>query len=286
MATHIFYIDDSGTKEYALPGELYDVANGGKSRYFVFAGALLSQLASNRLANAIAGRKLKYFHTPNVEIKSNWLRIPDEREKRYLKPYGISSADLNQFVTEYYELILKSDIMFLAGVVDKQQVQEDYEAPWYAPAIAYEILLQRLQMQLSTLAQCDVSIVVDDMQGATPAGRTYKMNLDHHHKYLRQYGSRLQTGFTFPSIAGNISFRDSARSHQIQVADIIAYNVMRQFREFGEEWEKEDLQELPTYGPFAMLVEKFRQSLTGRIQGYGIAKYPMKKRGEWGIKKS
>jgi len=167
----------------------------------------------------------------------------------------------------------------LASIVDKQHVQEDYANPWHAPAIAYEILLQRLQQEIDGKA----TIIIDDMMGATPFGNTYKDNLIAHHQSLRKYGSRLLNGFKYSCLTPKLKFVDSSASHLIQVADIAAYNVHRQFREFGEEWESETLDELPTYNYFQAILGKFRKGPRGRIQGYGVVKFPLRNRVLWSI---
>ena len=40
--THVLFIDDSGTKEYANSPEGYNVGGRGNSRYFLFCGVLVS----------------------------------------------------------------------------------------------------------------------------------------------------------------------------------------------------------------------------------------------------
>ena len=74
------YIDDSGTKGYAdAPG---DYGNTGKSRYFVFGAVLLCETVGGQLTAGIAALKQRYFGTDQVEVKSNWLRIPHEQQSR------------------------------------------------------------------------------------------------------------------------------------------------------------------------------------------------------------
>ena len=92
----------------------------------------------------------------------------------------------------------------------------------------------------------------------------------------------LQRGINFQSL-GKQSFKNSALSHHIQVADIIAYNVYRQFVEYGEAWEDSINKELPTYAWLEKLSHKFRNN-DGRIQGFGIIKMPIINRIKWAIK--
>lgn len=277
MPTHVLYVDDSGTKEYAAAPELY--SNTGCSRYFVFGGVCISTSEAGKLSTSIREIKIRYFGTDNVEIKSNWLRIPKEQERRYLAPYGLTSEALKVFVEEYYNAIAATELCLIAAVVDKIHVQEKYQRPWYAPAIAYELLLQR------AVQECrhpnSISIVVDDMTGATPKGNQYKKNLTNHHRNLRQRGSSLYKGIDFSSLTGEVKFVNSAFSPLVQVADIIAYNIYRQFVQYGEKWEEEGLERLPTYEWFDKLGKKFRQGPDQRVQGFGVAKFPLLRRIRW-----
>lgn len=278
MPTHVLYIDDSGTKEYADDPTEYD-SKRGKSRYFVFGGVLLNPDCASQLSSAIIKLKLECFGTECVEIKSNWVRLPFERKKRYLAPHDVSSDKFKKFIEDYYAAVVGCDLMFIAAVIDKKHMQEDYPNPWYPPAVAYDLLLQRLDKELHRAGE--VSVIIDDMTGATPKGNQYKFNLTHQHQRMIQRGSALMTGFSFKFLNKTLKFVNSAHSHLIQVADIAAYNVYRQFVDHGEEWEAKDITRLPTYDHFERIAMKFRQDANGRLQGYGIVKFPLRKRIHW-----
>lgn len=273
----VLYVDESGTKEYAESPEGY---GAGRSRYFVFGGVLLPVDEVEELSSSISRAKTDAFGTDEVEIKSNWLRMPLEREARYLTQFGINEEQLTEFVNRYYEAISEADLQVIATVVDKVHVQEDYRNPWYAPAIAYELLLQRVEQEADGRR---VAVTIDDMSGKTPKGNEYKENLKKHHAKLRRHGSSLRRGFSFPSLLPRLKFRDSALSHLIQVADIAAYNVYRQFVENGDGWEDVDAERLATYDYLGRMAHKFRQGFNGRVQGYGIVKFPLRRRVAWGI---
>ncbi len=276
MSSYLFYIDDSGTKEYATRGASYSIS--GNSRYFCFGGVLLESNESSNLGSKIADHKRSYFGTDTVEIKSNWLRMPIERNKHYLSTYPITDQQLDEFVLYLYDLISSTDLQLIAAVVDKEHMQEDYgESAWYPPAVAYEILLQRLVQEITYPNV--VSIIIDDMSGATPRGNQYKTNLKQHHRNLKQYGSRLIRGLDWRPLQG-IRFVDSADFHHIQVADIVAYNVFRQFVEHGDDWENIAKQRLEVYPWLMKLESKFRND-NGRIQGHGIIKMPLRQRIRW-----
>lgn len=275
--TQLLFIDDSGTKEYASDSSQYRPA--GNTRYFVFGGVLLSDLEASRLAQTLQAIKVDTFGTPDVEIKSNWLRMPHERSRRYLTPFGLKDENLRSFSNRYYDTISSADLLLVAAVVDKPEMQRIYPTPWYAPAMAYEVLTQRIVQEVR-LPQI-VRTSFDNMSGATPAGNQFRTNLERHHSQLCKEGSRLVKGLNYGVLHPRLRFLDSARSDLIQVADLVAYNVYRQFVEHGEAWEDSNLRQLPTYEWFARLGHKFRHDGSGRVQGFGIVKAPLTQRVQW-----
>jgi len=282
IETHALYIDDSGTKEYSPTGTYETVGN---TRHFVFAGVFLTVKEAKKITAELRRLKAAVFHTEDVEIKSNWLRLKKERTTRYLQRYGLSDADLTRFIEEYYQVVLGTDLTLLACVVDKIQMREDYgDRAWYPPAAAYELILQRAHSEIVDCGPGDrcFSVIVDDMSGATPRGNQYRDNLRRHHAQLKKTGSTLWKGLTFEHLR-DLRFVDSKRSEMIQVADLVAYNVYRQFRDYGEEWETKGLGTLPAYDWFSRIATKFRKGPNGRIQGYGVGKIPLRTRVLWRI---
>jgi hypothetical protein len=209
--------------------------------------------------------------------------MPLERAKRYRCRFDVSDQQIECFVNRYYDAICESDITLFASVVDKIQTQEDYPNPWYPPALAYEFLLQRIVQEVPA---GKVKVTVDDMSGATPKGSQYRDNLNAHHEQLCKKGSRLVKKLDFSPLLPGIRFVDSAQSHLIQVADVVAYNVYRQFVDHGASWEcgtvgPDGEPSLPTYGHFELIVKKFRRGRNGRIQGFGIVKFPKRESKPW-----
>ena len=253
--THRLYIDDSGTKEYSPDGR-YDAGN---TRYFVLGGVLVAVGAEREIGAVLRSVKERHFGLADVEVKSNWLRMPEERRRRYLAPYGLDDGQLMSFTDEYYEHLLELEFTLVASVVDKRQMVERYREPWAPPRVAYDLLLQRAQLEMEGEGFCAVEM--DEMGGATRS----------QHARLLQDGSELQRDMAFDRLVGNLRFVDSAQSELVQVADLAAYNVFRQFTEHGE------AQGVPgqVYEYFQRLSGKFRSDASGRIQGHGIAKMPM-----------
>lgn len=267
--SHFLYLDDSGTKEYS-PDRRYSL-DGGKTPYFVFGGTLLTQRQASIVDQKMCALKLRCFGSASVEIKANWLRFPPERTRRYLIPFRLTDAQLNSFVNEVYELLSCDLCLHLACIVNKAEVQETYhKSHHYPPSIAYDCVLQRAQQQMQT-EDGIVHIIIDDMSGATPAGNQYRENLNRQHRLLRTKGSALRKGMPMDRI-GNLSFSNSAADHRLQLADLVAYAVYRQFVDHGPDWEKE-VEPLPCYSYFDRISSRFRNQ-NGRVQGFGVVKFP------------
>jgi hypothetical protein len=274
--THKLFIDDSGNKDYH-PDGIYN-QQGGRTPYFVFGGILITPDAAGRIEEKMRRLKVATFGTTEVEIKARWLRRSDERRRRYLDKYGINENQLAAFTDLTYQAIVEANCMLLACVVDKAEVQQLYkDKAYYAPAIAYECLMQRVQQEMR---DCNghVHVTIDNMTGATPAGNQHAYLLRRQHSRMREYGSRLMSGMAFDRVGG-MAFRDSHLDERLQLADLVAYAVYRQFVDHGSDWE-DSSKPLPVYDYLARLVPKFRNN-NRRIQGYGIVKFPMNRRVRW-----
>lgn len=269
--THTIFIDDSGTKEYAATSDKYNLNGRGVSTYFVFCGILATNESAGVITKQIIDVKLQYFGDSEVEIKSHWLRNPDKQRNNYLEPYSIDQQHLANFCQVFYEILQNADLKIIASVVHKAEMQERYPRPYYPPAVAYETLIMRANSEVAPLGS--LAVVIDDTTGKTPKGNEYKKNLNIHHNKLVKYGSTLRSGKKLPCLS-TIKFVNSRNSHLVQMADLCAYNVHRQFQLYGAEWETLKSGTLPMYEYFEVISSKIRKSREGRITGYGIVKMP------------
>lgn len=281
MSEYLLFVDDSGTREYA-EDRVYRADGKGKSLYFVYGAVLLTQQEASKFVPRLQSLKQLRFGTSSVEIKSNWLRIPKERQARYIQPFSITDDDLDAFTDEYYKLIAFADVQLLGSVVNKLHMQQGYVEPWYAPTMAYECLMQRAALAVGTAST--LAVTVDDISGKTPKQSDYKRLLSKHHERLRAHGSILQKAISFQCLTPNVRFMPSEDSDLVQVADVVSYCVHRQFRDHGEAWETKPADQkfkLPMYQYFQRIAGKFRTDGSGRIQGFGIAKAPLKNQVQW-----
>lgn len=266
------FLDDSGQKEYGP----------ATSRYFVYAGAIVETANEDAVSERFADLKARVFGDPKVEIKSNWMRQPKERRKRYLDPYGVSGAKFDAFVEDWYDLMSSDDLSYLAAVVDKPQMRARYDkAAWYPSATAYRFLLQRYQLELQKRGRLG-HVRVDDMSGSTPAHNQWRDLLRNQHRRLKADGCSI-TKLTFGNVADKLTFGNSARFDLLQVADVVAYNVYRQFRDHGDEWDRQDSEHVPIYPWLGRVLPRFVMGPDNRLEGWGIVKWPSDRKSRWVI---
>jgi hypothetical protein len=281
VARYQLFVDDSGTREY---DEQRNYAQSGKSLHFVYGAILIEQNLGAQLVPRLRELKRLTFGTAALEVKSNWLRMPDERRKHYLDPFGVTDDQVVRFTDDYYRLLIQAPLELIGVVVNKQHMQEKYPQPWYAPTAAYDVLLQRAARAVP--AGSTLAVTVDDISGKTPKRNTYKSLLANHHASLRTHGSRLQRQISFACLDSPVRFVLSQDSDMIQAADLVSYCVHRQFRDHGEDWERSPTTTdgtLPMYPHFERIAAKFRQSNAGRVQGFGIVKFPLLRQVQWRI---
>ena len=187
------FLDDSGHKEYGV----------NTSRHFVYAAVLVDSADESGVNADIADLKRHYFRTPNVELKSSWLRFPRDKKRRYMDPFGLTETALTRFIEDLYGWMTAAPITLAAAIIDKPQMKKQYgEDAYYPSAYAYQVFLQRFEMHLSSLchpskdhdrAGCGVvgTAMMDLMDGASPAMNQWKTLLQRQHEKLKKNGCHL-----------------------------------------------------------------------------------------------
>lgn len=265
---YLAYCDESGQRDYGP----------GTDKYFVVAGALVPAAEAPHLEDEIRGIKRAFWGRPDIEIKSNWIRIPHQRTKHYTDPHGLGVKEIDGLVNALYSWLKKSPVTFIAGVVDKPLMQTKYVQPHYPGSVSYNMFLQRYQ---KFLAKRDAtgSVVFDDPSGKSPGGHKWRELLQRQHSKLKKNGCPY-TGTEFPEV-GAITFADSKASVFVQIADIVAYNTFRQFRDHGKHWDEPSGSTLPLYEHFATVLPLFDMGPQRQFAGYGVAKWPLRKKVQW-----
>ncbi len=235
------FIDESGKKEYITPYSRDFIDNPPvfekyedfwRDNYFVLCGVRVKQSDLKEINTKINQLKKRYFGTHKVEIKSDWLRNPQQRKKRYLDQFTITHDQLNEFGNKFVDLIAHyKDVLKIISVVFDKRYYGDAKRQKAegAPLLkTTQILFERLQY-----AGNYHIVVFDQMESSL------RLTAGHHHKILNilQDNTGMEKIYVdqYDTIS-DIKFMESCNENFLQVADVCAYNIFRQFVEYGREW--------------------------------------------------
>lgn len=255
----LFYIDESGQSEYT-----------GETGLFVQSAVCLPDSEWKNINTSLFGLKRTYFDSVDVEIKSNWFRNSHERQKHYLDPFKLSDADLAEFVTKVYELFNSYDITVFAVVIDKRQMQKRFKAPERPNALAYRMLFESIEVFLTQEVDDFGMVIFDKITEMVAKKQGYEDLLYRQHVRYLEKG----TGFlSINRIIEGLLFIPSNESNLIQLADLCAYNIYRQFMIYGKEWDKSG-KFRHYYNFFKLIDPKIWKGKDGNYRNSGIKKYP------------
>lgn len=286
MMKHFLFVDDSGSKDWETPysHEFIDAPpvrntqniNFWRRNYFVLAGLHISADVISSLNPHINSLKIHTFGTKYVEIKSVWMRNPNKRKKHYLTPFGLTENDLLKFTDRWYEIFEnnRKNIQLQAFVLDKRFYKN--KRFQFTPLQKLVVILFD-RVELHPWRKC--TIVFDQMD------REIKSIKHRHGEILKISNKEIDLG----SYQNKYShqpprFERSKNSNFLQLVDTVAYNVYRQFVDYGDFWENKKAGTLKTYSFFERIADNFYNK-NGRVAGFGIVKVPDPAKIRWGRKR-
>lgn len=288
------FIDESGKKEYKNPYSRDFIKNPPplekyedfwRDNYFVLCGIRIKQDNLKIINPKINEIKKEYFGTHKIEIKSDWLRNPHKRKKHYLTPFNIIAERLNEFGEKFIDLIgeHKKNLKIVAVVFDKRfygdaKRQKSEGIPLLKTA---QVLFERLQY-----AGNYHIVIFDQMESSL------KLSVGQHDKILnvfqKNHGMEKIYVDKYDKIT-DIKFMESCNENFLQVADICAYNIFRQFVEFGREWtgqnkSKNGKVSMSAYPYFDRIRCNFLYNpFNKQVRGVGLTCVPDVKKLDWGL---
>ena len=282
------FIDDSGSKDYINP-YLYEQVdnplpfnkrnlNYWNNNYFVLCGVKIKSddiLEIDELFNTL---KVKYFKTKNVEIKSVWLRNPAQREKHYVIPFKLNKDGLKGFGEEYFNLIwsLTEKIKIIGIVFDKRYFKYRSISQNDPLLRTTQIIFERIHKE-SGSGNSNI-VIFDQMES------DINVKKGKHGQILNLLlqNKEMKTVYISKYNIQELSFEKSYKSNFLQIADMCAYTINRQFMEHGREWTILGTgKTLPLYTYFRIIVCNFCRSNLGQVRGYGICLIPDKSKNNW-----
>jgi hypothetical protein len=280
------FIDDSGKKEYINSYSISSVRRPNKENrqfwldnYFVLAALVINNKNIQKINRYIVDLKLETFNTPFVEIKSDWLRNPYKRKEQYIEKYNIIGEELDDFGWKISNVFPKfqKEIKVIGVVFDKRYYKNRKENDPFCKTA--QVLFERIEYFMYRLKSYTI-LVIDQMESSLSTIRGKNKEF----KDVLLNKKKMEPTFveTFSRIK-NINFRRSKDENFLQLIDLAAYNILRQFVDHGREWEDPNIKRLDTYKYFSLLfkniVEKNKQ-----IRGIGLCKLPDIAKRRWAIK--
>ncbi len=281
MKNYLF-VDDSGSKNWDTPFSQDFVENPPartnqnltfwRQNYFVLGGFHINSSSMAELDEKINAKKEQVFGTKYVEIHSTALRSPWDQKKEYINKYHVTEEGLRDFIENFwYPLFDEEKMQLIAIIVDKRYYKKF--RPSRGPLeLAVEALFDRNELHPNK----ECTVIFDQMEDEI---RSQKRDQG---KVLKVSNTKINLGDgkladKYHHIS--VSFEKSEKSNFLQLADMVAYNVWRQFVTFGDEWDRHsDIgkhRKLQTYSYFERISKQFLHNQeSGRVSGYGIVKLP------------
>ena len=255
---YFFYLDESGSRDLNTgteenPTHIYVLlAVGiyeGNWRSFEREVSQVKMQIASRLRRDGKGD----FDPADCEVKSNWLRLAEALQKDSPFLSALEPGDIKRLTDVYREQVVKRSCIAIATVIDKRYLRPGTTGDVFH-RIAYELVLERVQNYMVEYQPWHQALVVMD-DTSVQLNRAVAMR----HESLLRRGNR---NMRFSNIVEYPFFTRSELSNGVQLADQLAYNVYRAFR-------NEDV----AYPYFEELFPHFYRGLKGRVL-HGIKVWP------------
>ena len=225
---YFFYFDESGSRDPSA-----GTPEKPKDHLYVLLAVGMYEGQWRTFETEISGLKLELaaglscqgkgqFELADCEVKSNWIRIPSEREKRSRFLHGLTDADLTRLTDAYFDQVAGRHTVIMASVVDKRYLH-DGTTDDKLHLKAYEFLLERIQHYMRQYHPRHRALIVMD-DNSLQLNRAVAMK----HASFQMKGNQ---NMQFPAIVEYPFFTRSELSNGVQLADLLAYNVYRAFRD-------------------------------------------------------
>lgn len=230
----MFYVDETGNRSPIKPGA---AAVGEQWLYVLTAVSLYEHRwhgfektinrAKDELIHRIHERGGASLELADCEVKSNWVRIAEERKThRFLSE--LRPGELTGLIQQYYDQLSHHRMHILSVLVDKRCLSSN-TSQIELHKLSWELLLKRVEnLMQAKYSKHQALIVVDDT--SKQANRSLAMQ----HAKLLDKGTH--DGQWLKHICEMPMFVRSELSNGVQLADLCSYNIYRAFRESDLEY--------------------------------------------------
>ena len=251
---YFFYIDEAGSRD--------PEPKDGKHVYVLLAVGIsedkwkaFDKDISNlklELTDYLRKSKAGDFNLADCEIKSNWLRNPENIRGKSPFLAALDGAARKRISELYFKQVTKSDAVIIACVIDKRSLSHGTEGG-KMHAMAYEFILERIQHYMRDNQKGQKAIIVMD-----DSGKQLNKIITLNHATYQRRGNR---NMEFPAIIEYPFFVRSELSNGVQLADLLAYTVYHAF-----------LHNKPDYGWLGRIQHHFYKRYKRKIDGLKVWK--------------
>lgn len=248
---YFFYFDESGSRDPSC-----GTAENPRDHLYVLLAVGMFERQWRPFEREIAHLKLELAHylardgvgplnLAECEVKSNWIRNAKERAQKSPFLASLHEDDRERLVAAYFNQVEARKAVIIAAVIDKRHLH-DHVTHEILHKKAYEFILERIQHYMREYhSKHQALIVMDDTSKQLNQAVALK------HAYFQRSGNQ---NVRFDHIVEYPFFTRSELSNGVQLADLLAYNVYRAFKE-------EDL----GYPYFSMLLPRFYRRKDGGV---------------------
>lgn len=225
---YFFYFDESGSRDPSV-----GTSDKPKDHLYVLLAVGLWEGQWRRFDHGIARVKLELadqlrregkgrFDLADCEVKSNWLRNAKERAERSPFLAALDDRDRERLVAAYFDQLGPRRAVVMAAVIDKRHLRDHVTAETLHKK-AYEFLLKRIQHFMREFhPKHNALMVMDDT--SKQLNRAVAMK----HAFFQRAGNQ---NLQFTQIVEYPFFTASELSAGVQLADLLAYNTYRAFKD-------------------------------------------------------
>lgn len=244
MNAQFLYLDESGDGGWTSE-------HGGSSncKYFVYAGVILSAEKNYRAKEELNDLTNDYFDPA-------WVR-PDEIHYADIVhgngAFGrLSSDERDDMRDEIFDLILDLEPEVMATVVNKDGLKEEYGDRANPPKrLAFRATIDRFHKHLNEHE--DVGVVTIDAAERSIDAELRDLIYDARSSGIKLPGMMSARDTDLPRIVDTVTMTPSEMSAGVQLADVVAYQILHQYRYSGESHGYEAIEDLfrsPENHPF------------------------------------
>ena len=219
---YFFYVDESGNRKPGSGGEIYVLTAVGihefqwkKFYQYItdYKRALIARISRDQHIR---------LNLSDCEVKSNWIRILEER-KKHLFLNNLTDDELRDLTNKYYSRLDSHHMVIISIVIDKPRLDSFMDRN-KVHRKAWELLCERIENFMREYHIKNKAIIIcDDMS------KSENISLAMKHAHLLE--TCTSCGLHLNHILEMPLFVRSELSEGVQMADLCAYNFQRAFRD-------------------------------------------------------